>query len=325
MLKKRFKYWHRIFKAYVQGKTSHLSFWHGSPKINPQININSINQYYMLFHKKADYKGEKDHHGVPKLNYQGEIGLQYNPIAISQWGLGNYNIWKDHNSSSNYEKFIKSSDWLVKNLQYNKKGYKVWLHHFDFEYRDTLKSPWYSGLAQGQGISMLVRAYKETGLNKYSEAAHEAFKVFLVSTKDGGVNYLDSNGNNWIEEYIVDPPTHILNGFIWGLWGVYDYAIQFKNNEALEKFNDYTKTLKLELESYDNGFWSLYEHSGTCLKMIASPFYHELHIVQLMVMYTLTSDNYFKKVAEHWGKYLNNSLNRKRAIIQKSIFKVFYY
>ena len=36
------------------------------------------------------------------------------------------------------------------------------MHHFDFEYRDTLKSPWYSGLAQGQGLSVLVRAYIET-------------------------------------------------------------------------------------------------------------------------------------------------------------------
>ena len=29
--------------------------------------------------------------GVPMLDYHGAIGLQYNPIAIAQWGLGNYN------------------------------------------------------------------------------------------------------------------------------------------------------------------------------------------------------------------------------------------
>ena len=30
----KIKYWNRIFKAYVLGRTSHLSFWHEEPKIN---------------------------------------------------------------------------------------------------------------------------------------------------------------------------------------------------------------------------------------------------------------------------------------------------
>ena len=49
------------------------------------------------------------------------------------------------------------------------------MHHFNFEYRDTLMAPWYSGLAQGQGISVLIRAYKETGDQKYAKAIKDAF------------------------------------------------------------------------------------------------------------------------------------------------------
>ena len=113
------------------------------------------------------------------------------------------------------------------------------MHHFDFEYRDILRSPWYSGLAQGQGISVLARAFKETSLEKYKNAAHQAFQVFSVSTYDGGVNYIDSNGHSWIEEYIVHPPTHILNGFIWGLWGIYDYWLLTKDKNVKVLFEKY--------------------------------------------------------------------------------------
>tara|TARA_Y100000591_G_C21817123_1_gene691403 strand:- start:810 stop:1781 length:972 start_codon:yes stop_codon:yes gene_type:complete len=322
---KRLQYWDRIFKAYILGSTSQLTFWHGEPQINPDIETDSLGQYYMLFRNKAKYQGQCDGIGIPMLDYQGAIGLQYNPIAIAQWGLGNYNIWHKTKSESEYEKFLNCANWLVENLEENKFGYKVWMHHFDFEYRDILRSPWYSGLAQGQGISVLARAFKETSLEKYKNAAHQAFQVFSVSTYDGGVNYIDSNGHSWIEEYIVHPPTHILNGFIWGLWGVYDYALQFNDKKALTLFNQYIMTLVKKLDSYDNGFWSLYEHSGTFLKMIASSFYHKLHIVQLRVMYELTSENIFYEKANKWEGYLRKPCNRRRAFMQKAIFKVFYY
>ena len=322
---KKLQYWNRIFKAYVLGNTSQLTFWHGEPQINPKIDTESIGPYYMLFHKKAEYEGHTDKNGIPMLDYQGAIGLQYNPIAIAQWGLGNYNIWHESKSESHYKNYIKCADWLVDNLEENSYGLKVWMHYFDFEYRDTLKSPWYSGLAQGQGISVLVRAYKETHQEKYKKAAHDAFNVFDVATVNGGVNFIDANGNSWIEEYIVHPPTHILNGFIWGLWGVYDFAKQFESEHAKGLFNKYNGTLIQELESYDTGFWSLYEHSGTWLKMIASSFYHKLHIIELRVMYQLTSENIFNEIANKWAGYLNSPFNRKRAFLQKAIFKVFYY
>ena len=66
----------------------------------------------------------------------------------------------------------------------------------------------------------MIRAFKETNEDIYKDTIQKALKVFDKDIKSGGVNYKDSNGDNWIEEYIVFPPTHILNGFIWGLWGL---------------------------------------------------------------------------------------------------------
>ena len=41
----------------------------------------------MTFYNKANYTANLDNNGIPMLNYQGKIGLQYNPIAIAQWGI----------------------------------------------------------------------------------------------------------------------------------------------------------------------------------------------------------------------------------------------
>ena len=104
-------------------------------------------------------------------------------------------------------------------LKANNNDIYVWNHHFDWENRNVLRSPWYSSLSQGQGISLLVRAHKETGELKYLEAAEKAFEAFKRETKDGGVSFTDDDGYIWFEEAIVDPPpTHTLNGFIWSLW-----------------------------------------------------------------------------------------------------------
>src|SRR5947208_48969 len=99
---------------------------------------------------------------------------------------------------------------------------------------------------------------------------------FLHTVEEGGVTCLDTNGFTWFEESIVDPPTHILNGFIWAMWGLHDYALHTGSPEAQRLFEDSTKTLQANLRKFDCGFWSLYEQSGTRMKMLASPFYHRL-------------------------------------------------
>ena len=74
--------------------------------INDDANYKLLDQYYMKFYYKAKYTGSYDENGIPQLNYQGDIGVQYNPIAISQWSLGNYNLWKKNDSIKNYKKFL---------------------------------------------------------------------------------------------------------------------------------------------------------------------------------------------------------------------------
>lgn len=188
-----------------------------------------------------------------------------------------------------------------------------------------LRAPWYSALAQGQGISVLVRAHKECGDARYLEAARAAFAAFEHPIVDGGVAFTDAAGDLWFEEYIVSPPTHILNGFMWALWGVYDYDLATKNISAHQLFARGTRTLLHNLERYDLGFWSLYEQSGTPLPMVASAFYHRLHIVQLRIMYRLTREEAFLRIADRWESYTSSRAKSLRALVYKTAFKLCYY
>ena len=123
----------------------------------------------------------------------------------------------------------------------------------------------------------------------------------------------------------MDPPTHILNGFIWELWGVHDYHIHTESKAAAELFDDGVESLKARLGDYDIGYWSLYEQSGTRMKMMASPFYHSLHIVQLRVMHAVTGEQLFRQYADRWAEYRGSWFKRKRALAYKAIFKLLYY
>lgn len=320
----RLHYYRRIFRAYLFPGESQLSFWHDAAEVNPAAQVHTLGEYYMTFAEKAKYAGPQDAVGVPLLNYHGQIGLQYNPIAVAQWGLGNFNRFRRGDDGAR-GKFVLASDWLCERLEANTHGFQVWNHHFDWEYRKTLKAPWYSGLAQGQGISLLVRAYAETGDAKYSKAAALAFGSFSADTESGGVTFRDEVGNLWFEEYILSPPTHILNGFIWAAWGLYDYWLATGDGEARNLFGSAVETLRKNLDRYDLGFWSRYELSGTRLPMIASPFYHRLHVTQLQIMHKITGDDVFARYARKWEKYARSASKRTRALCYKGAFKLCYY
>ena len=318
-------YYRRIASAYLTGSRSHLTFWHEMPEENLNAHAGELGEYYMVFAGKADYAGAYDADGIPLLDYRGKIGLQYNPIAIAQYGLGNYNLFCRSHDSVRRAKFFRVADWLVQHVEENAHGLAVWNHHFDWEYRDTLRAPWYSALAQGQGISLLVRAHKESGDVRYLETAQRAFVAFLRPVAEGGVTFTDEGGDLWFEEYIVSPPTHILNGFIWASWGVYDYYLETQDPNAQQLFARAVQTLLHNLDRYDLGFWSLYEQSGTRLPMVASNFYHKLHIVQLRVMHRLTGEEKFARVADRWESYGRSRSKRTRALCYKSAFKLCYY
>ncbi|MDA2923064.1 D-glucuronyl C5-epimerase family protein [Acidobacteria bacterium AH-259-L09] len=321
----RLKFYRRLFETYILRRGSNLTFWHERPEVNAEAQVDQLGPYYMTFLDKAGYAGPFDGSGIPLLDYAGSVGLQYNPIAIAQYGLGHYNLFRQTGEERHRAIFFQQVDWLKANLELNYLEVPVWMHHFDWEYRWELRAPWHSGLAQGCALSCLSRAFGETGEKKYEAVLRDGFSAFLKDMREGGVCRYEPNGDVWIEEVILEPPSHILNGFIWGLWGVWDYYLCTGEGESRSLFDRCTETLRRHLHRYDSGSWSLYELSPYHLQMVASPFYHRLHIVQLKVMHRLTGDSLFADYAERWESYQRSWWNRIFNLAKKVVFKLFHY
>ena len=352
MLKDRLAYWRRIFKVYGTKEKGYLSFWHERPAVSRDIDPAKLGPYYQTFKDKADYDGPKDEGGVILFDYYFDIGRQYNPLAVAQYGLGHWNLYRVASSEkrvANAEKHLGiaktpavakavagtagdhfaiakiQGEWLVKNLETNAQGLKVWKHKFRWHYKAYLAPGWFSAHSQGTGIGLLARLYEETKDERYLAAARDAFVSLDTEIKDGGVKYVDPEGGVWLEEYLVEPPTHILNGYLWALWGVWDYFLLTGDLEARRLWNECITTLKKNMPRYDAGFWSMYDLSRQAMKMIASPFYHDLHIVQLHATALLSGEAAFEEYAKKFEAYRANPLERRFAFAYKALFKLLYF
>nr|MBP7434483.1 hypothetical protein [bacterium] len=118
---------------------------------------------------------------------------------------------------------------------------------------DQFTPSWYSGMAQGRALNLLSMLYEITGRKQYLEAADHTFDSILslqTLNDDPWISTIDENNYFWIEEYPTDEPAHVLNGFIFALYGIYEYWIQTESELAEILLNRSIKTLKDHLDLY---------------------------------------------------------------------------
>ncbi len=243
---------------------------------------------------------------VPK--YHVDTGEEiFFSIGIFQYGIAAYDLFLNTKEEVYRKKLIACADWAVDNQQND----GSWV---TFAYENP-EHP-YSSMAQGEGISMLIRAHIETQDDKYLSAIHKAKDFMLKPISDGGAtNY--SGEDVYLYECTHDPL--ILNGWIFSLWGLYDYYKYLNDSEVQDVLDATLASLKKKLPEFDIKYWSKYEDG----KRICSPFYHKLHIAQLTVMYDLFGDSIYKEYADKWETYQNSFWKPKRAFLKKAMQKVF--
>lgn len=281
------------------------SISHVNQGVGRFYSIDGIEGYYNDLTEKVTKRknfGDK----IPMSNVDtGE--MIYFSIEIFQYGLGAYDLFLQNKDKEMLIKVKAASDWAVENQQED----GSWV---TFAYEQP-EHP-YSSMAQGEGISLMVRAYKEFHDNKYLTCARKALKFMLLPLEEGGTTKYDENDVYFYE--CTEEPL-ILNGWIFSLWGIFDYCKMFRDEEVIEIFNKSMYSLEKTIPNFDMGYWSMYEDGIR----VCSPFYHKLHIAQLKVMYDLTGVELYKEYADKWEEYQNNSLYRKRAFFKKVIQKVF--
>ncbi len=284
----------------------------------------------MNFAAKTDYNHYHDADGVILLNYHGSLGLKHNPNAIAQQALGYYDRYLDDRIENDKNAFLTQAKYFLSHGRAVKDDIVLWEYNFPFEMRNYLSAPWRSALAQGQAISVLIRALQITGDEIYAEFAHKGYKAFCFSAREHEDGVIDDHGGDiWLEEYIVRPPNHVLNGFIWALWGVREYALYFKDKHALNLWKECLKTLESNLWNYDLGFWTSYDwpqgYDSNLPVMPSSSYYQRLHTVQMEAMYNLTGKEIYRDLWKRWENFHRNRIYRATALIWKSYFKLKYF
>jgi hypothetical protein len=171
-------------------------------------------------------------------------------------------------------------------------------------------------MAQGQVISALVRGYLATSRDRYRTAAESALNI--LDPKLSPAIAVQYKGGLVYEELPGGKNEKVLNGWIFTLFGLYDYFKCFGSDRAELLFRDSEFALRRQLMDYDTGYWSLYDQSGN----MASPFYHQLHILLMKAMSGITGENGYLNMAEVWGAYQESSLFRYRSLVVKSVQKL---
>jgi len=220
--------------------------------------------------------------------------------------------------------FLRSADWFVGH-QDDRGGWAVPVERRLADGRLRLAAGWYSAMAQGQAMSVLTRAYAMNGDRKYLDAARRATALFDVPSADGGV--LASLFNvSWYEEYPTVPGTFVLNGFIYALVGLYDLrsavaegrAKRREDRNAERLYAAGVESLRRLLPLYDTGTGSLYDLRHVTLSdggrqppHRARSDYHVTHVIQLLVMATIDSDDVIRSTAARWLGYLHGRWSPK--------------
>jgi hypothetical protein len=236
----------------------------------------------------------------------------FHPIVIANCILGNYNLYVDHNDSLYLDVFWNNIKWLVNNgVSYN----NCLLFPFPYGLKEFNSEPnWVSGMYQGQILSCFSRAYHLSGDPQYLDLCQRTWNSYELKLGEKyGFRYVDHYGL-WFEEAPKLPANHILNGFIYAIWGILDYFKISGKQELNNTWNQCIETVLKAIEDYDLGYWSLYDLKGT----ITSYYYQSVHIIQMQALYDQTGFEIFKEKSEKWNYQLRSPSCRFR----KKIYNV---
>jgi hypothetical protein len=190
-------------------------------------------------------------------------------------------------------------------------GWPVWTVMGIGDQSDTA----YSAMAQGEAVSVLVRAFARSGDRGYLQAAQRAAALLLLPLVQGGTSRPAPEGPI-LEEGPYPSHRAILNGWIFTLFGLYDLQLAGGPGPVSEKLEASLSALTQLLPRYDAGFWSRYDLSGH----LASPFYHQLHQAQLQML-SVAFPQYaaqFDPVCARFAAQSASRLGATRAFLIKS-------
>jgi heparosan-N-sulfate-glucuronate 5-epimerase len=279
-------------------------------EVGSQISADGVRGYYVDLREAAQEEWPPE--WLPRLKLH---------VGLCQYGLGSYERYLAGEGTQWLSTAVAACDLLVETQERGGSFDGGWVHRYPYPHTYSLLPPWLSGIAQGQAASLLVRLSVATGDLRYATAARNAVRPLLVPTEKGGL-LASLDGGMFPEEFATDPPSFVLNGGIYALWGEYDLWKGLGDSDARKRFEDGVETLARNLHRWDAGYWSRYDLYPHRVVNLAAPWYHRLHICQLRVFDRIAPRAEFRQIGQRFEAYASSPLNTSRAFAHKGFFRL---
>ncbi len=285
------------------------SYYHVPQGIGRAFVPGRLRGYFNDLTGKADWSGITDASAIP-MNQLLDGRTCYFATTIVQKALGHHDRYLLAGRRADRDAFLRLCVWLV-DQQDGQGGWDV---------SDMLRLPRgfrYSAMPQGEAVSALLRAYEMTDDVRFMVSAEKALHVMLTPVEQGGTgNY--AAGGLTLEECPSMTRNTILNGWVFALFGIYDFCLATGDAAHSRTFTRSLGTLANELGRFDAGYWSYYDQQGA----LASPFYHDLHISQLRALHMASGLDDLQQAVDRWEAYRQSRVNKTRAFVRKAYQKV---
>lgn len=253
-----------------------------------------------------------DSDGYPMINYNG--AFYYNPVTISQYALAEYS-----RGTGPSNRFIPAANKLL-TLQDSKGGFLYPFEFANYINGEMYEPGWTSGMAQGQALSVLARAFHLTKEPKYLAAGSAALEFMVLDRELGGTGTTLADLNPsldrypFIMQYPQTPAVYTLNGYMFSLLGLHDWAALTKSSKSKALFEKHVKTLLKILPYFDIGGFTAYDlgfivhpkmKDGSARLPHVSATYHLMHIDLLWALHSATSEEAIAETAKRWTSYVS--------------------
>lgn len=230
----------------------------------------------------------------------GTTGFDH-PVGQAQFGLGCITSYRTETDPARRALFLERARAQAERLiAQHVESRGAWWFPYTFPFTHAVHSgvdydaPWYSGMAQGEVISLFVQLAQldEVGAEDkaaYMAAAHGAFaSLLLIDEGDPWVCNIDTDGSFWIQEYPGaehGQGDFTYNGMIFAMFGLYDYWSATGSQAAADLYDACATTIAAQFPELRNIRW----HSFYCgTHRVPAPTYHQHHINLLLQLHWQT-------------------------------------
>ncbi len=234
-------------------------------------------------------------------------GKEYVPIRIMQHALRFYNEWMSTHDAKKRVQFEKYAEWLIHHAVVSD-WRACWPHKRPMKlagYR--FSGSWIGCMDQGFALSVLLR-YHSLQTDKKKKARIASMMKGIVNTfgrtvEHGGVR--DESDGVWFEEFGAVERAHVLNGFMYALMGLYEYASYSKSMDAKRFFNEGIRTLEKQIQRFETSLgpmrWTRYDSRK--LGYAGWHYHGEVHVPQAKILYEITGREFLLSAHKRWLKW----------------------